>query len=214
VDDGALVTKVLAGDERAATELVRRVLPAVQARVARVLVRRGSRGRNVRQEVEDLTQEVFTSFFERDGHVLRAWDVTRGLSLASFCGLVAERQVASVLRSGRRSPFTEEATEDERLNQGLTVAADAEVRALGREKLARLEGRLLESLTPRGLVLFERLVVGEEPVEEVARTMNMTHDAVYAWRSRLARLLRTLAAELDSQRAVPARDAASEEAGP
>jgi len=172
-------------------------MPVVQARVARTLVRRrGGSGRDARQEVEDLAQDVFAALFADGGKVLRAWDATRGLTLASFCGLVAEREAASILRSGRRSPWTDTATELDDLEKALAEVPDVEVAVSSREQLARLLDRLREALSPRGLELFHRLVVEEEPVESVCASTGMTSDAVYAWKSRIGKVVRKLGAEM------------------
>jgi RNA polymerase sigma-70 factor (ECF subfamily) len=197
LDERALLDRALAGDAAATRRLVHALLPVVQARVARTLVRRrGGSGRDVRQEVGDLAQEVFAALFADDARVLRAWDPSRGLSLASFCGLVAEREAASILRSGRRSPWTEAATEMEDLEKDLGEAPGAEVHVATREQLERLVDRLREELSPRGLELFHRLVVEEEAVESVCASTGLTADAVYAWKSRIGKLVRRIAAEL------------------
>jgi RNA polymerase sigma-70 factor (ECF subfamily) len=99
-----LIRRALTGDPTALTELVAVLTPVIQARVARTLLARRHRlagGRDVRQEVEDLSQDVFLTLFSRDARVLRDWQPGRGLSLESFVGLVAERQVLSFLCSGR-----------------------------------------------------------------------------------------------------------------
>lgn len=198
-DDRELLDRALSGDARGARALIAAVLPVVQVRIARVLSRRrGRSARDVRQEVEDLAQEVFAALFESDARVLRAWDPARGLSLASFCGLVAERESASILRSGRRSPWTEDATPAEDLERDAGVAGDVELGVASREQLQRLAERLREELSPRGLEMFQRLVVEEEPVESVCASTGMTADAVYAWRSRIGKLARTIARELSS----------------
>jgi len=44
--------------------------------------------------------------------------------------------------------------------------------------------------------LFYMLLVDEQPVEEICAKTAMTRDAVYAWKSRLAKLSRKIAAEL------------------
>ncbi len=196
MDERALLEQALAGDRAAARRLVTTLMPVVQARVARILVRRrGASGRDVRQEVEDLAQEVFAALFADGGKVLRAWDPTRGLTLTNFCGLIAEREAASILRSGRRSPWTDAATELDELEKSLASVPDAEMRVSSREQLERLVDRLREALSPRGLELFHRLVVEEETVESVCAATGMSADAVYAWRSRIGKLVRKLAAE-------------------
>lgn len=50
------------------------------------------------------------SLFTDQGRALRAWDPARGLSLENFVGFVAERQIASILRTAKRSPWTEDPT--------------------------------------------------------------------------------------------------------
>lgn len=196
-------------------------MPVVQVRVARILVRRrGASGRDVRQEVADLAQDVFLALFADDGRVLRAWDPARGLSLASWCGLVAERETASILRSGRRSPWTEAATELDELEEALGGVQDIEVQVSSREQLGRLVDRLREALSPRGLELFHRLIVEEETVESVCLSTGMSSDAVYAWKSRIAKVVRKLAADLAASEPrtvvkAPAREEnLSEDAGP
>jgi DNA-directed RNA polymerase specialized sigma24 family protein len=107
-DTAGLVRRALAGDQTALNPLVAALTPVVQARVARTLLARRSRlasGRDLRQEVEDLSQEVFLSLFSRDAHVLRGWQAERGLSIENFVGLVSERLVVSSLRSGKRNPW-------------------------------------------------------------------------------------------------------------
>ena len=199
-------------------------MPVVQARVARTLVRRrAGSGRDVRQEVEDLAQEVFAALFSEGGKVLRAWDASRGLSLASFCGLVAEREAASILRSGRRSPWAEAVTELDELEKSLDEVADVEGRVSSKEQLERLVDRLREALSPRGLELFHRLIVEEESVESVCASTGMTSDAVYAWKSRIAKVIRKLAADMAASeprvpgqppRAASTVEGLSESAGP
>ena len=197
MDERALLDQALSGDAAVTRRLVRALMPVVQARVARTLVRRrGGSGRDVRQEVEDLAQDVFAVLFADDGRVLRAWDSARGLTLASFCGMIAEREAASILRSGRRSPWTEAATELDELEKELGEVPDVEVRVSSREQLGRLVDRLREALSPRGLELFHRLIVEEESIESVCTSTGMTADAVYAWKSRIAKVVRKLAADL------------------
>ena len=197
MDDRALLEQALSGDTGATRRLIGVLMPVVQARVARTLVRRrGGSGRDARQEVEDLAQEVFAALFGDGGRVLRAWDPSRGLTLASFCGLIAEREAASILRSGRRSPWTEAATELDELESSLAEVPDAEMRVSSREQLARLVDRLRAALSPRGLELFHRLVVEEESVESVCASTGMTPDAVYAWKSRIGKVIRKLEADM------------------
>ena len=176
--------------------------PLVQARVARRLVLQRDRSggdRDVRQEVEDLAQEVFLSLFADDARALRAWDPTRGLSLSNFVGLVAERQAISILRSGRRSPWRDDPTLDEELDR-LPEPRQSETAATSRDVVERLLDRLTEELTPMGRRLFDLLLVEEVPVAEAMVSTGLSAEALYAWRSRLRRVARQLLAELSESR--------------
>ncbi len=197
MDDGANqddVRRALAGNEAALTRLVKALTPVIQSRVARGLLLRRTgmaAGRDIRQEVEDLTQEIFLLLFADGGKVLRSWQPERGLSLLNFVGLVAERQTASLLRSGKRSPWKEDPMLPEDLDQAAPGSGPEEI-AASREQLKLLLHRLTEELSPLGRHLFDLLFLRELPFEEVTRQTGMTADAVYAWRSRLRRLARRL----------------------
>lgn len=194
-----LVERALAQERDALRSLVDVLTPVIQARVARALLRRAASasGRNIRQEVEDLTQEVFVSLFAERGKALRAWEPQRGLSLINFVGFLAERQVASILRTTRRSPWTEDPTLLEELD-GPAVDASAELRVASQQMLEALLDRLREELSPLGLSLFEQLFIQQRSVAEVCEQSGMSRDAVYAWQSRLGKLSRRLGAELSS----------------
>ncbi len=197
VGESALRNGALSGSREGTRALVAYVLPVVRARASRVLARSGSRkGRDARQEVEDLAQEVFVALFEQDARTLRAWTPERGLSLLNFVGLVAERECCSVLRSGRRSPWRDGAEELEVIEHALPAEPAALERIISRDLLLALGDRLREQLSLRGLEMFERLLVQEESVESVSLALEMSADAVYAWRSRLGKLARSLLVEL------------------
>lgn len=181
--------------------LVGRVSPVVHARVARSLLRRqgAARGREIRQEIEDLVQEVFLALFADDAKALRAWEPERGLSLQNFVGLIAERQVIAVLRSGRRSPWTEDPTEDEELARSGTPTVGPELRVASRELLQRLLERLKLALSPKGMHVFTLLFVLDRSVAEVRQETGMSDAAIYAWRSRLCKTVRVIAHEMESE---------------
>lgn len=187
----------LAGDEAALACLVQGLTPVIQSRVARCLLLRRAgpaAGRDIRQEVEDLAQEVFLVLFADGGKVLRSWQPERGLSLPNFVGLVAERQAASILRSGKRSPWKEDPTLVEELEQAAPDSGPEEA-AASREQLRVLLYRLTEELSPLGRHLFDLLFLRELPLDEVVTETGLSPDAVYAWRSRLRRLARRLLGE-------------------
>lgn len=148
-----------------------------------------------RSQMEDLTQDIFLLLFEAGGRALSAWDPERGLSLANWVGLLAERETTAFLRSGRRAAWREDPT----LDSSLDLTADegtAEAVLASRETLTAVLEGIRDRLSPTGLHLFELSVVEERPIEEVARMCAMTPNAVYTWRSRLTKLAREIRDEL------------------
>jgi len=199
-DAPRLLEQALAGDRAAQRALLGHLAPVIQARVARALYRRRvPAARDPRQELLDMTQEVFVSLLDDDARALRAWQPSRGLSLESFVGFLAERQVASILRTGRRSPWKEEPTEAAALDESAGAVPADTVASVSRDLLVRVLDRLREELTPRMLGLFYALWVDETPVETICEEMQMNRDAVYAARSRIAKRARAISAELEEK---------------
>lgn len=193
-----LAAGALAGDRIALTRLVAVLTPVIKARVARTLYARRwgpGGGRNVYEEVEDLSQDVFLALFVEDGRVLRRWQVERGLSLENFVGLVAERYTLSYLRSGRRNHRLEEPTEDDDFDRR-DDEPDLLRILVGKEELDLLLDCLRERLTPLGWHMFTLLFVQMLSAEEAMAATGLSRAAVDAWRSRLRRLARKLMGEL------------------
>ncbi|HKU39869.1 MAG TPA: sigma-70 family RNA polymerase sigma factor [Polyangiales bacterium] len=183
--DPTRIRDALAGVPDAVDDLMRAATPVIQARVARALLRRPeSRGRDLRQDVADLTQDVFVALFNADGKALRAWDPERGLSFQNFVGLLAQRRVSSLLRTRQGAPWSEELRADgvhEEPANDIAPDADAGSRELLRRVLEELEA----SLSARGMELFHRLYVAQEPVEDVCEQTGLSANAVHQWRRRL-----------------------------
>jgi RNA polymerase sigma factor (sigma-70 family) len=204
-DMADLVRRALAGDPTALARLVAVLTPVIQTRVARTLLAHRYRlagGRDVRQEVEDLSQDVFLKLFSRDSHVLRDWQAERGLSLQNFVGMVAEREVLSFLRSPR-NPWREDPSFTLEELKVETLGRGPEKAAASRELLALLLDRLHEELSPLGWWLFKLLFVQERTLKEVRAASGLSAVAVYAWRSRLRRRARKLLAEMSGNPGPP-----------
>lgn len=190
--DRAFLKRALAGDHAAVARLVERLTPVVHARAARALLRAGrGAGPRLRQELKDLVQEVFLALFEGGGRILQSWAPERGLSLENFVGLVTERQVLSILRSGKRDPWREDPTLASEL-ESVSPEAGPETVVASKQALERLLERLRGCLSPLGWRLFELLYLQERSVSEVEQATGLKSAAVYAWRSRLRRLARGL----------------------
>lgn len=198
-DPQVLIEQALAGDPECVRMLVDRLSPVIAKRVAATLWRT-DRNRNVRQDAADMVQDVFVTLFQNDGKALRAWDPQRGMSLDSFVGLLSQHQVISLLRSGRTSPWREELTEMEDIPDIGPASVTPEELYSSREHLQTILHQVRSTLSPRGLELFQRMLVEEEPIERLEVTTGMTRDALYQWKSRLHRTIRALAAKIEESR--------------
>ncbi|MEM6796066.1 MAG: sigma-70 family RNA polymerase sigma factor [Acidobacteriota bacterium] len=184
--------QALGGDAPGLRKLIDRLTPIVQVRVARVLLRRrpSLHGQQLRQEVEDLIQDVMLSLFTAGARVLRLWDPSRGLSLANYVGMVAERHAATILKS-RKKTWPAELRPDEELD-GPTDRQDPEQQAAARQTLGQMLALLERELSDQGFELFKLLFVEELTVPEIRERTGLSDDAIYAWRSRLRRKTRSL----------------------
>jgi len=199
--NAALVARAVARDAEAVRALVKCVGPVVHGRVAKALMRRrGPRGqrRDIAQEVEDLSQEVFLALFDDDARALRAWNPERG-PLGGFVALIADHQVFSIFRSGRRRPWSDDIDVLAEPDATEAEANSPETRVASKQALDTLLDRLRAELSPRGFDLFMRLYVEEQAVETVSAELGMTADAIYAWRSRLSKVVRGMAAEMNGE---------------
>ena len=200
-----VIRRALAGDRPHLRSIVDALTPVIQARVARVLLRAGALDRrgSVRQEVEDLTQDIFARLFANEGEVLRSWDESKGMSITGYVGLIAERECISMVRSKKRNPYTERPTEAEPLEHLGPATPGAETEVLTRQMAKTLCSRLHASLSPLGFTVFEKLFCHEQDPESVCQELGMSADALYAWRSRIRKTARALADELAREGAVP-----------
>jgi DNA-directed RNA polymerase specialized sigma24 family protein len=191
-DQGAesLIAGVLAGDRTARHRFVVQLSPVVRHRVARVLVHmaRGNTHQHTRrQDILDLIQDVFVVLLRDSGKVLASWRPTEGLSLQNFVGLVAEREAATILRSGRRSAWAEDPTDD--VCEASAFLTTPEGQACARQELELLCAFISERLSPRALELFRALFVNSESLEDVCVRFSMTATGVYTFRSRVRALV-------------------------
>jgi DNA-directed RNA polymerase specialized sigma24 family protein len=189
-----LITKALSREPAAVRALVDQLSPVIERRVAAALWRRAP-GRDIRTEVQDMTQDVFLSLFAGDGKALRAWDPERGMSLASFVGLLARHQVSSILRTGRTQPFRDEPTEAATLEALPDVGPAPEAVVGSRQEVVRLLERVRARLSARGQELFQRLVLDEESLDGLSVSTGLSRDALYQWRSRFTKLVRQVSAD-------------------
>ena len=171
-----LLERTLAGDAAAARRLAQHLLPVIQARVARTLLRAaGIPPRfDVDEAVRDGVQDVLVHLLRDGAKELRRWDPARGASLRNFVGLVAERRTLSALSIRSRNPTTETATADDTLArhaEGRRSTSGLEARAAARDLLGRLLDRLKAEVPAETYRLFVlRYAEGCSTQEMIAAT--------------------------------------------
>jgi RNA polymerase sigma-70 factor (ECF subfamily) len=146
---------------------------------------------------------VFLSLFESDGKALRAWNPERGSSLEGFVSLLAQRQLISILRNGRTTPWPDDPTEPETLDSTVRFEPLPEELVASREFLGLVLDAVRHELSPRGLEIFQVIVVDQEPADQAAERLGLTLDAFYQWRSRLLKMVRDAAKALSDGAAPP-----------
>ncbi len=198
VDPNAeLVQRAIAREPEAVRAFVKSISPVVHGRIAKALMRRrGPAGqrRDTAQEVEDLAQEVFLALFDNGARALRAWDPDRA-PLGAFVALIADHQVYSIFRSGKRRPWSDDIDILTAPEAAAPSASNPETRAASKQALDALLDRLRADLSVKGFELFTRLFVDEQSVETVSAELGMSADAIYAWRSRLSKVVKNLATQ-------------------
>jgi DNA-directed RNA polymerase specialized sigma24 family protein len=194
--DTHLVRAAVAREPEAVRALVARLTPEVQNAVASSLLRgRIDPGTPIRQEVEDLTQEVFLALFDRQGVTLLRWDPDGGMSLNGFVRLAARRLVISILRSRPRNPFQLKLMEPADFDDRVDAERPADGELMSRQSLRRLMEELGRRVSPQGLDMFCRLFAWQQSVEVVCQETGLKIEAVYQWRSRLRKLVQQIASE-------------------
>lgn len=200
--DQDLVRRALAREPAACRALVDRLTPSIQRQVNAALVRRR---RGTRQDVRDLVQDVFRILLDDEGKVLRAWDPEKGASLEGYVGLVAQRKVASILASGRKSGHAEDAQDPIDFDDATAGGPTPEAGAMSRDLLARVLDELKAGLSAQGFEMFRVLVVEEREVAWVQEQYGLSRDAVYAWRSRVSKAAKKAAQKILSDSSPPSR---------
>lgn len=192
-DDERLVAAALAGQAVARRQLGARLLDVIAREITHVLRRSAAaQGRDARQEVRDLVQEVLVSLFEHDGRELRRWDPARGRQLDSFVRLVARRKAARMLGQQKGNPWADlpvdpstlEVSEDD-ANTGAILRQIEQ-----REELGCVLDALYAHMSDRDFELFDLLFIQDLDPGEVAAALAMTRGAVNAWCYRTRKLAR------------------------
>ncbi|HET6583801.1 MAG TPA: sigma-70 family RNA polymerase sigma factor [Nannocystaceae bacterium] len=180
---GDSVDRAVGGHDRSARALVRRLTPLVRARVRRALAREGAcLGVG---DADDVVQQVMLELFADHGRRLRAYDPERGVSLAGWVGMVADRQITDLARRSaaqkRGGPSPEFVVADELPS----ASAGPEDVAVAIDLAKRLIDHLDRSLPSSGRAVLDGVFANGRTIGEVAADAGLTRQVVYNWQHRI-----------------------------
>lgn len=193
--DLVLIEACAQDDSQAQRALIDRIMPVLKTEIRWVLRRTPSaRGRDRRQELHDLLQDLLVELLANGAFELQRWRPDRGMSLDGFVRLIARRSVVRRLRraDARDDRIAEASIPWLRSGRAQAIASEVEARD---ELDAILEG-LESSMGERDQELFERLFLEQQTSAEAAAAMGMSRDALKKWRSRLYAKVRKIAKRL------------------
>jgi RNA polymerase sigma-70 factor (ECF subfamily) len=174
--DEAVIQKVLSGDRDAFNEIYERYFPRVMGFVRKRI--------DNRADVEEVVQEVFINIFSSlDSYRIEA-------PFPAWVFGVSRRTVASRFKRKRHKMISLEGDEE-------PLDASAQVRREPtpleyyerEERAARLDDAARNQLTREQRQLFELHHLRHRPIEEIARTLDKSEDAVKSHLYRARRLL-------------------------
>jgi len=185
ITEDELLKGCISGDKKGWTIFVQRYNKLIYHTIYRTL-RVNDKPTN-QDEVNDLFQEVFTSFCAEHFKKLRMFDPRKGCSLASWLRMITVRMTIDHLRSNK--PLT--SLDD--LSTEPSQAGDQEM-IIDEESLNHLK-ELLEELPAKDKLLVELFFMRELPPEEVAQILHISVGAFYTRKNRIIEKLRKIATD-------------------
>lgn len=161
---------------------VQEVSRLVRASVIRLLSRRP---RPLGCDADDLTQHVLAHLFADEAQALNRWEPSHGVSYASYVRMIAERAAISALRRRDHNPREEHPADPYDLDERGGLDGCVEERMVERDHSRVLVQRLERELSPCGRRVLRALYAEGLSVEAASRSLGMSADALYTWRSRI-----------------------------
>ncbi len=149
-----------------------------------------------KEEIEDMSQEVFLALFDQDARKLRQYQGRNGCSLASWIRVVANRLTIDRLRKEGRTislddPGNAEATKIRETRPDGTPGPEPQVEEAMRAARVR---EMIEDLPSKDRMFVQLFYFQGLPIEEVAQNLSITTNAAYVRKMRLHEKLRRIAA--------------------
>jgi RNA polymerase sigma-70 factor (ECF subfamily) len=187
LSDGALLELVLARQERAWCELVRRFRGLIFRCITKVTAKHDRRLSN--EDVREIFADVLANLVRDNMRKLRAYDPARGSKLGTWLGLIAIHTAYDYLRAQARQPLLDriDGAPDRESEQ-----AGPEELAIASERWAEL-GRLLSDFSDRDRTFVDLYFARGMAPEAVAAAMNISVKTVYSKKNKIRTKLERLA---------------------
>jgi RNA polymerase sigma-70 factor, ECF subfamily len=203
LSDRTLIDGCLAGDQSVREQFVRRFSRLVFSSVQGAIKSKGAY--ISQQDIEDLHNTVFVSFFEKRCRKLRQFEGRNGCSLASWVRMVTVRAVLDLLRR-RCDPLSrpEQLIPLELLPEPADGAqASPWACMVAKEQQALLE-KGLQGLTARDQLMIRLHCIEDRPLAQVATILDVSEANIHSVKHRAIRRLKEAVAGLMKKTAVDA----------
>jgi RNA polymerase sigma-70 factor (ECF subfamily) len=185
--DGELLSAVLAHDEQAWRELVRRFRGLIYRCIGRVLAKYESTLTS--EDIDEVFSEVCFNLVRDEMKKLRAYDPGRGTKLSSWIGLLSINTAYDHLRGVARRPLLDRIEGCPDREDGRPDALDI---VLERERSAHL-CRLASDLSAKDRRFVDLYFNRGLPPEQVARDLEISIKTVYSKKNKIRNRLLSLA---------------------
>ena len=136
-------------------------------------------------DINDLFQEVFTSFCENNCKKLRAFDPQKGVKLSSWLRMITVRMTIDHLRKMKPVTSLDALPVEPSQTGGQEGLLDEESMGLLRE--------VIEQLSTKDKLLIELFYMKELPPEEIAQILKISVGALYTRKNRVLEKMRKIA---------------------
>lgn len=195
VSDNVLINDCLAGDQAAREQFVRRFSRLVFSAIHGAVKAKGAVLSE--QDIEDLHNTVFVSFFDRRCRKLRQFEGRNGCTLASWVRMVAVRTVLDHLRRGRDALARPERVAPLEFTCELAAGEQASPWAWVQAKEQReLIQQGLQRLSDRDRLMIQLHCLEERSLAQVALMLDVTEANVHSVKHRAIQRLKHAVAQL------------------
>ncbi len=189
-EERALIESCLAKDKQSWDDFVRKYTKLVYNSIYRTLELKGYEIAS--DLIDDLHQEVFLSLLEDDFRRLKTFKWDRNCSLATWLGVVTRNLVFNFIRSDYKhkslTKSLDEEIEEEKGSSLIETIKDESpsvIDAIDKETMINSLHKYLDKLDVQEKAILDMFYVQELPLEEIARVLGKSADAVFMQKKRI-----------------------------